>query len=360
MLRALTDPNKAPLRRPPRDPRDLMIAATNGWVVAYDNLSGLSGDLSDALCSLATGGGFGTRQLYTDDEEKLFDATRPVMINGIEDVATRPDLLDRSVGLTLAEIRDNKRKDERELWRQFEEVRPRVLGALLDAVSCALKNLPHTRLESKPRMADFALWVTAAEPALGWKPGTFLKAYGDNQQQANTLALEASLLTPLLSAFMRDHRSPWNGKLKDLFHDLRGRADEQTRKLPGWPKDPRALSGKLRRLAPNFRRAGLTITFHEHTRVGTPVTLDWTRKSPSPASPASPASGGKGLGGDGDGGGDSRGPSRPSPASPHNPLPCKGCDAGDGRDGVLQPDSNLGTGVESSVRGLVPEDSEVL
>ena len=39
VLRALIDPNTAPLRPLPRDERDLMIAASNGWCLAFDNLS---------------------------------------------------------------------------------------------------------------------------------------------------------------------------------------------------------------------------------------------------------------------------------------------------------------------------------
>src|SRR6185503_4900409 len=82
----LIDPRKAGLRRPPREERDLMIAASNSLIVGFDNLSGLPNWLSDAICCLATGGGFSTRSLYTDDEEKIFDAMRPVLLNGIDNV----------------------------------------------------------------------------------------------------------------------------------------------------------------------------------------------------------------------------------------------------------------------------------
>jgi hypothetical protein len=337
MLRALIDPNAAPLRRPPRDDRDLMIAAGNGWVVGYDNLSGLSEWLADALCSLSTGGGLGTRELYSDDQEKLFDAMRPILLNGIEDVATRPDLMDRAVTLTLEAIPDRERQDEETLWPRFEAARPRILGALLDAVSAALRNLPRTRLASKPRMADFARWVAAAEPALPWAPGTFLRAYEENRQRGNALALEASLLTPLLSAFMTDNRPPWAGTLKDLYQQLDSRADEKTRKAREWPQSPRDLSGKLRRLAPSLRRAGIQITFGEHTRTGTPVTLEWGCKTPSPSSPPSPALPRKDLGVTV--GRDGMGQTSPQPSQP-NPLRGKACDGGDGGDGVLQACSN--------------------
>src|SRR5207244_12384589 len=96
-----------------------MMAATNGYLLAFDNLSGLPIWLSDALCRLASGGGFAVRQLYTDDEEVLFEAARPILLNGIEEVVSRPDLCDRAIFLTLAPIGEVQRRSEHELWREF-------------------------------------------------------------------------------------------------------------------------------------------------------------------------------------------------------------------------------------------------
>src|SRR5262245_5913110 len=222
MARALIDPNEAALRRPPRDDRDLMIAASNAWVIDFDNLSGLPADLSDALCSLATGGGFATRELYTDADEKLFSSMRPVMVNGIEELATRSDLLDRSITLTLPVIGDEDRQEEESLWERFGAVQPRILGALLDAVSAAVANKGKVRLTSKPRMADFAAWVFAAEPTLGWPGGSFLTSYLDNRATANTAALDESVLAPLIVALM-DGRDGWQGTAKDLLAELETR-----------------------------------------------------------------------------------------------------------------------------------------
>jgi hypothetical protein len=133
ILRALLDPNVAPLRALPRGDRDLFIAASNGHVLAFDNVSGLQPWISDTLCRLAPGGGFAVRQLYTDSDEVLFDSTRPVILNGIEDVVTRPDLADRAIFLTLEPIPEERRRPEAELRAAFEAERPRILGALLDA-----------------------------------------------------------------------------------------------------------------------------------------------------------------------------------------------------------------------------------
>ena len=142
ILRLLIDPNTMPSRAPPREDRDLFIAAVNGHVLVFDNVSDLAEWICDTLCRLSTGGGFTTRQLYTDQDEVLFDATRPVILNGIEEIVNRPDLADRAIFLTLEPIPDDKRKLETELWAAFEAARPRILGALLDAVVVGLRRLP--------------------------------------------------------------------------------------------------------------------------------------------------------------------------------------------------------------------------
>ena len=157
ILRELLDPNTAPLRALPREDRDLFIAATNGHVLAFDNVSGLPAWLSDTLCRLATGGGFAVRQLYTDNDEVLFSAMRPVILNGIEDIVTRPDLADRAIFITLEAIPEDKRKPEGELWTAFGHERPKVLGALLTALSRGLRNLPTTKLATLKRPAGAGL-----------------------------------------------------------------------------------------------------------------------------------------------------------------------------------------------------------
>ena len=159
MLRSLVDPNAAPLRALPREERDLFIAANNARVLAFDNVSILPPWMSDTLCRLATGASFAVRRLYSDQDEVLFDAARPVILNGIEEFVTRPDLADRAIFLTLEPIPEERRRAEAELLAEFDAERPRILGALLDAVSKGLAMLPHTRLDKLPRMADFALWA---------------------------------------------------------------------------------------------------------------------------------------------------------------------------------------------------------
>ena len=81
-----------------------------GHVLAFDNLSGLPPWLSDTLCRLTSGGAFSTRRLFTDQDEILFAAARPIILNGIEEVITRPDLADRAILLMLAPIAERQRR----------------------------------------------------------------------------------------------------------------------------------------------------------------------------------------------------------------------------------------------------------
>src|SRR5262249_32258801 len=195
VLRALIDPNAAPVRAEPRDARDLMIAANNGWVVCLDNLSFVPPWLSDALCRLSTGGGFATRTLYTDEDETIFDATRPVILTSIEDIGARSDLLERSLIIELPTIREGSRRAEKSFWADFEKKRPAILGALLDVVCGGIERLPG--IEAKPnadlsRMADFEQWGEAVEEPLGLRPGTFAEAYKANREAATQVALDSS------------------------------------------------------------------------------------------------------------------------------------------------------------------------
>jgi len=255
LLRELVDPNAALLRAEPKDGRDLMIAANNSWCLAFENLSYVPQWLSDAMCRLSTGGGFATRELYTDQDEIIFESQRPVLLTGIEEVATRSDLLDRCLIVGLPAIPDYRRRAEAELFEAFHKVRPQILGALIDAVAVALHRLPSIELPGLPRMADFALWATAAETALGWPAGTFMAAYQLNRESANEVALEASVVAgPLLDIL--EAQGEWVGSSGELLKLLEERVGDQARRLAGWPKNPRSLTGHLKRLAPNMREAG--------------------------------------------------------------------------------------------------------
>jgi len=265
-LRRLVDPNAAMLRAEPRDARDVAIAAQANWVLALDNVSSLPAWLSDCLCRLSTGGGFATRELYTDADEIIFEATRPIALNGIEEVVTRPDLLDRALILNLPPIPEERRRVRAEFWREFEAERPALLGALLHAVSVALGRVDQITLRRVPRMADFAKWATAASPALDWGDDYFLDVYGSNRAQAHELALDASPVAAPLRE-LAEHEE-WSGTSSELLEALNNRVGDVTKRTRGWPTLPRVLSGALKRLLPSLRAVGVEVLFQDIRELG--------------------------------------------------------------------------------------------
>jgi hypothetical protein len=283
-LRRVLDPSIALVRTPPREERDLLIAAANSRVIAYDNVSGVPPWLSDSLCRLATGGGFSTRELYTDSEEVFFDAMRPVVLNGIDHLAERADLADRALILHLPHIDNRYRKDEAQLYSDFERDLSQILGALFTAVSGALARLPHIKLESKPRMADFALWATAAELALGFSNGDFMRAYLGNRAEVIQETLEADPVGAAIVALMdalRDAERPgsWDGTCKELLPHLEQLVGDAVKMSRSWPKTPRGLSSRLRRLVTFLLESGIHIVFHpKGTKGQRPITIEGTAR----------------------------------------------------------------------------------
>jgi hypothetical protein len=270
LLKDLVDPNVAPVRALAREERDLVIAANNAHILAFDNLSGLPHALSDAFCRLATGASFGLRQLYTDADEVLFQAARPILLNGIEDIIGRSDLADRALFLNLPPITDRGRRSERQMWRDFEVARPRILGSLLDAAAHGLRNVAGIHLEEPPRMADFALWATACETAF-WPAGTFTQAYQANRRAAIEDLIDADPVATWVRQIMANRRR-WTGSASDLLctgADLAGAGLPSG--LADWPKTPRALAGRLRRAQPFLRAVGIELAFSREGQSGNRV-----------------------------------------------------------------------------------------
>jgi hypothetical protein len=197
------------------------------------------------LCRLATGGSFAVRRLYTDDEEVLFEASRPILLNGIEDVISRADLGDRAIVLTSTPIADADRRPEADLWRQFEIARPGTLGALLDGMVHGLRANNQVDLEHLPRMAHFALWAAACETAF-WPGGTFARAYAANRRAAIESMIEADPLGTCVRTIVGE-RSSWTGSASDLLRLCAQQAHADASMRPPWARNPRALAGRLRR-----------------------------------------------------------------------------------------------------------------
>lgn len=285
IVRRIVDPNFTSLINTAEiDRRDLAIICKNSFVVGFDNLSRMSSDINDALCSLVTEGCFRTRKLRTDDEEMLFKARRPIVLNGINENMGQNDLRRRSLKIHLEPMKDSK-LDEEEIWRAFAVAWPRLLGLICDAICCALAQLPSVELPHKVGLLDFARWIIAAEPVLPWEQGRFAQVYLLNLQQSIEAANDADAFTISIIDFV-ENRGFLKGTPTDCRQELERFVDNDTRREPGWPKTIKAWSQLLNRIAPNLRAVGIEVS---RDRLGTHRELDIRRIATVPE--ARPVSG---------------------------------------------------------------------
>jgi hypothetical protein len=262
------------LGSPPADLRDASIIANNTWVVAFDNLSGVRPWFSDMLCRLAYGTGFQTRTLCSNDELTSFEGCRPIIINGIDDLVTRHDLLSRAVVLNCPTFNEDDRRPDDEFWVAFEAAHPRILGALLDAIVGGLATLPSVGKMTLPRMATFGRWGEAVSRHLGRKAGAFLDAFLGNQQSASAELLEDSPLVSELTSFGRG-REPWQGTSQQLLEELTDHASTASKNSAKWPRGARSLSCMIRRLAPGLRKQCVDVQFTPRLNKSRLIKITW-------------------------------------------------------------------------------------
>jgi len=259
-LRKLIDPNRVPLRGIRQKVEDTFILASNSHIYTIENASYLKNELQDALCSLSTGGGFAARKLYTDGDESALDMRKPVLMNGIDVLVTRPDLLDRTIHINLPRLKF--RVVESELEKNFENAVPDILGGLLDLLSKALGAIPEINIapQDLPRLGDFGILGEAVYKVQGKPDGTFLKEFFAMRKNAVLRILEATPLGSLIQELV-NNEGEFKGTFKRLLENLRAR--DPNSKLPTTPK---ALADKLRRLAPALRESGFQIDFPEERK----------------------------------------------------------------------------------------------
>jgi len=252
LIKDLLDPSRSVLRNFPKSEKELMIAASNDFILCFDNTSKITDKQSDNLCKLALGTAFTTRRLYSTADEVQLYSKNPCVINGIGCIPTRQDLLDRSVIVSLDFIPSSNRMTEKELMASWEQDQALIFGSLCQAVSAALRNYDSVSERELPRMADFAKWVIAAEEMLPWTNGKFMNAIRNQRNNMVTEALDEDPVTMAVLILM-EHCDTWTGRATELLDVLAECIDQDRRRYPGFPKIPNHLSQQLNRVSAFLR-----------------------------------------------------------------------------------------------------------
>jgi hypothetical protein len=294
-LRSLIDPNSSPVRSPPRTAQDVYVAANAGYMLCFNNLSDLPDWLSDVFCVVTEGSGHSQRALYTDSDESLLFACSPLFLTGVTNIIVRGDLMQRTVFAGLAPVPNDQRMADEDFHALLAKDRPAILGALLSGLSVGLRRLPTLKPSSLPRMATFAKLAMACETAF-WPEGAFIAAYQSNMATAVDDVVDSDRAVSILRAFMSE-RDRWEGTATNLLEalvtfvkqplrdaeaeldavlsdpkaklhaEVRLReAREKVRETlgKGWPRNPRALSGRLKKAGPALRQIGVAIAWPTH------------------------------------------------------------------------------------------------
>lgn len=257
VIRKLIDPAVRDTMTLPADKNELALLLMTNYAPCFDNLDGLKSWQSDMLCQAATGGGISKRELYTNIDEVILSFLRCPMLNGINLVASRDDLLDRSVLFRLDRIAQEQRKTEAEFWREFERDRPYILGAIFDVLSKALQIYPNVKLPALPRMADFAQWGYAIAQAISGNGDDFIKAYYKNIAGAVEEAVTSDVIGAAVIEFMFD-KERWEGTATELLEQLSEVPGVNT-KEKAWPKRPHTLTRRLNKIKVALADYGINV-----------------------------------------------------------------------------------------------------
>lgn len=258
ILKELIDPGRPVLRSFSRREEDIFIAAKNSHLVCYDNLSGISNAASDSLCKIATGCGMATRKLYTDTDESCIELSRPIVINGIDELAARADLADRSIVLHLPKISEEKRRSGPAIWESFEIRKSEILGALLDALAYGHKRRKSLVLKKSPRMAEFALTACSSLEFFGYSVEKTLSVLFANRAEIAMEAVEANSVGRAIKSFMAT-RTLWRGNATKLLTLLNRDIPDDERRSLYWPKVAPTLGKEINRLAPSLKLEGIDV-----------------------------------------------------------------------------------------------------
>ena len=268
VIKQLVDPSVIQGMVLPDKPVEFVQLADHHAFLFFDNLSGMSIKMSDALARAVTGDTFSKRRLYTDNDDVVYKIQSPMAINGINQVISKPDLLDRAILIEFQRIAQEDRIPEDEFWEAFTHDKPQLLGAIFDVLVEAMSIYPTVPSENLPRMADFSRWGCAIAEAAGYKQEDFLNAYASNIERQNDEAIDASPIAKAVIGLLEDcEDGTWQGSPESLLGTLNRRLDTiNSSSSPLWPKSPELLSRKLRDAQVNLQAIGIQVDFGRNSR----------------------------------------------------------------------------------------------
>jgi hypothetical protein len=246
LIKMLVDPSIIRTLSFSRNNDELVQKLSHNYISYFDNVSDIRNWISDQLCRAVTGSGISKRELYTDDDDIIYNFRRCIGFNGINLAATKADLLDRGLIIQLERIPEEQRRTIEDIWKEFEKIRPLLLGYIFDILVNVMKKKSEggIKMKSHPRMADFAEVAEITSRNMGNIENKFLEAYHRNIGLQTEQALESSPVAATIIEFMNS-RTEWTGTTTELLNELEQVAEIlkiKTKNNKEWPSAPNRLS----------------------------------------------------------------------------------------------------------------------
>ncbi len=283
LLKRLIDPTAVEGTVLPKRHEEFVQTANHHALLVFDNISSIKPEISDALARVSTGDTFSKRALFTDDDDIVYRLQRPVMLNGINQVISQSDLLDRSILLEMQRISSDKVRPEKDFWREFEEQKSMILGSIFGVISKAMATFPTVQLQKMPRMADFAKWGYAiAENIDGYTGMDFIRAYSQNVGKQHDEAIESSAVGLAVYLFIKERiKGDWCGTATELMRQIEDvgmvadsmanatSIEKEVNTIVNgslWPKDPEWFMRRLNYVLPDLESRGIHFTTYRDNK----------------------------------------------------------------------------------------------
>lgn len=345
----IIDPSSVPLRQAPKDETAWTTAASGSWVVTVDNLSSISPWFSDALCRAVTGDGDVKRALYTDGDLSVFSFRRCIILTGIDLSGLKGDLTERLLRVELERIDSTNRRSERAMLKEYEDSRPRILGALLNLTSAVIRELGSVEMKSSLRLADFHQLIATLDKVLG------TKAEDRYRDQFRAMSADSLSADPFVAQLMESITGEFDGTAAQILQYVEDQARKNSttafwNKPKAWPSSGKTVTGILTRNAPALRECGWYVNGEGTTREKTKL---WVIRSPKESGNGSEDAGNAGNAGNNLPASDPGFPALPALSGTENPEITGEC-RNAGNEGVKTGQSLEGTAGNAERNHLIP------
>lgn len=288
LIKEIVDPSRPALLTLHTNPLQFIQQLAHNYLASFDNIKFIPPWLPDEACRTITGTGQTKRELFTDDDDKVYEYKHCLNFNGINLAFSEPDVLDRSIIIELSEIEDDKRKTEQEILERFNESKPDILNFIFGIIRKAMTTKENLPPYKGPRMADSAEWGEAISQALGYENNEFIQAYHKNIGFQNNEVIDANPLAFALKCFieirlslLKDEQikqvkvdayplfTIFEGSPGELLEELdRIAIDQKINTMQkDWPKDRKWLVKRLRIVKSNLQNAtGIKIDISRNSK----------------------------------------------------------------------------------------------